>query len=442
MRRAILFFCFCAALLALQGPAAAAKRVALVVGVDTYDNLPASEQLRKALNDARAVGDTLKGLGYEVIQAENVGRPEFLRSWQQFLNRIEPGDEVAFFYAGHGVEVGELNYLLPRDVPAIAPGEEQVLTASALSFNTLLDQVRERHPQVSRHIVDACRDNPFNDTKGRGIGGQRGLALVEPPKGTFVMYSASTEESALDRLSDDDPDPNSVYTRTLIPRLKTPGKSITEIARDVRRAVHELAESVNHVQTPAYYDEVIGDFCPAGCEARVAEAKPEAVTQPVPAAGPALPSQLPPAAETKPVDAPPASPQPETPPVQTAAALTPQAVQRPSGGHAPVQQCARLAADPDNPDSVARGVEIGDTIDQAEAIRACEEAVRLYPQERRFAFQLARAQFHAKKPELAKPKGINTPTESLGWRRAMRRLRPGIAKPPLSAVRELGMTWR
>ena len=52
-----------------------------------------------------------------MIEAENVGRLEFLRSWQQFLNRIEPGDEVAFFYAGHGVEIGGLNYLLPRDVP-------------------------------------------------------------------------------------------------------------------------------------------------------------------------------------------------------------------------------------------------------------------------------------------------------------------------------------
>ena len=58
-----------------------------------------------------------------------------------------------------------------------------------------------------------------------------------------------------------------VYTRTLLPRLKSVGR-ITDIARDVRREVRELAASVAHVQTPAYYDEVVGDFCPAGCEAK------------------------------------------------------------------------------------------------------------------------------------------------------------------------------
>ena len=91
-----------------------------------------------------------------------------------------------------------------------------------------------------------------------------------------------------------------------------------------------------------------------------------------------------------------------SPPVQTAAALTPQAVQGPAAGHAPVHECDRLAADPDDPDSVVKGVEIGDTVNAARAIPACEEAVRLYPQERRFSFQLARAQTQANHPELAK----------------------------------------
>ena len=94
---------------------------------------------------------------------------------------------------------------------------------------------------------------------------------------------------------------------------------------------------------------------------------------------------------------------PERPPVQTAAALTPQAVQGPAAGHTPVHECDRLAADPDDPESVVKGVEIGDTINAARAIPACEEAVRLYPQERRFSFQLARAQTQANHPELAKP---------------------------------------
>ena len=126
------------------------------------------------------------------------------------------------------------------------------------------------------YVVDACRDNPFVSSTGRSIGGTRGLTLVEPPSGTFVMFSAGAGETALDRLSDDDPNPNSVYTRVLLPRLKAPGR-IGDIARDVRRQVRNLASEVNHVQTPAYYDEVLGDFCPAGC---TVEAKADA-TAPV-----------------------------------------------------------------------------------------------------------------------------------------------------------------
>ena len=126
------------------------------------------------------------------------------------------------------------------------------------------------------YVIDACRDNPFVNSTGRSIGGTRGLTLIEPPSGTFVMFSAGAGETALDRLSDGDTDPNSVYTRVLVPRLKTPGK-IGDIAREVRREVRKLASHVNHVQTPAFYDEVLGDFCPAGC---VMEAKAD-TTAPV-----------------------------------------------------------------------------------------------------------------------------------------------------------------
>jgi uncharacterized caspase-like protein len=96
-RAAILLSLLCACLFAFAPTAFATKRVAFVVGIDKYDNLPTQQQLRKALNDAHAVGETLKGLGYDVVEANNVARLEFLRQWQQFLNRIEPGDEAAFF---------------------------------------------------------------------------------------------------------------------------------------------------------------------------------------------------------------------------------------------------------------------------------------------------------------------------------------------------------
>ncbi|MGB8711379.1 MAG: caspase family protein [Methyloceanibacter sp.] len=303
MVRLIAVLAFCLLALGASPAAHAAKRVAFVVGIDAYDNLPEQQQLKKAVNDAEAIGEALVGLGYDVHKADNVGRLDFLRQWQLFLNRLEPGDEAAVYFAGHGVEIDGQNFLLPRDVPRVASGEEEVLKASGLSLAALLDQVRDRHPQIGLYILDACRDNPFVDGTGRGIGGTRGLARVEPPSGTFIMFSAATKESALDRLSDNDPNPNSVYTRTLLPRLKEAGR-ITDIARDVRREVRELAASIGHVQTPAYYDEVVGDFCPAGCEAKTAAAPAETTPE----------KPVPPPAEAKP-----AEPAPVPPPVQIAA---------------------------------------------------------------------------------------------------------------------------
>ena len=379
---AVLGFC----LLALgASPAAhAAKRVAFVVGIDAYDNLTEQQQLKKAVNDARAIGEALAGLGYDVQKADNVGRTDFLRQWQLFLNRLEPGDDAAVFFAGHGVEIDGQNFLLPRDVPRVASGEEEVLKGSGLSLSALLDQVRDRHPQIGLYILDACRDNPFVDGKGRGIGGTRGLARVEPPSGTFIMFSAGAKESALDRLSDNDPNPNSVYTRTLLPRLKASGR-ITDIARDVRREVRELAASVAHVQTPAYYDEVVGDFCPAGCEARTAAAPAEVAIQP--------------SAEAKPAEVPAA---PSSSAGSDRRAYPASGARACCRGHAPVDECDRLAADENNPDSVAPDRRLRRAGSSEGHSRLRRGRTRLYPNERRFGFQLGRAYFHAKKFDLAK----------------------------------------
>jgi uncharacterized caspase-like protein len=84
----------------------AQKRVALVVGIDTYDYLGPVSQLKKARADARSIADSLKTLGFEVIQKDDATRSDFNNSWQDFLNKLEPGDTAALYYAGHGVEIG------------------------------------------------------------------------------------------------------------------------------------------------------------------------------------------------------------------------------------------------------------------------------------------------------------------------------------------------
>ncbi len=245
------------ALMLMAVPAFAAKRIAFVVGNDDYENVT---KLQKAVNDARGISDTLNGLGFDVTTIIDAPRREMNRSLQTFINSIEEGDIVLFFYAGHGVEIEGENYLLPVDVPDAKSDQLEFIKSETIRLNTILADLRDRKAQLNLVILDACRNNPFSRSAGRSLGGSQGLARISAPQGTFVMYSADVGETALDRLSDNDDSPNSIFTRTLIPLMKTPGLDLVSTARQARRQVRKLALSVSHQQTPAYYDAVLGDF--------------------------------------------------------------------------------------------------------------------------------------------------------------------------------------
>ncbi|MBV8837500.1 MAG: caspase family protein, partial [Alphaproteobacteria bacterium] len=239
---------------------AEAKRVALVVGINSYDNLKPDQQLRKAVNDARAVAATLKDDGFQVLQVENATRSDFLRTWQRFLDSVQAGDTTTIYFAGHGIELNGVNFILTRDVPRPDDGEE-MMRGNAIAVSSLMDRLRQQNPQVAVWIIDACRDSPYaGPGVTRSIGATRGLKREDPPKGTLVMMSAGTGQGALDSLSDSDPNPNSVYTRTLLPLLKEPGLEITDLAKRLRTDVEALASTIGRDQRPAFYHELSGDF--------------------------------------------------------------------------------------------------------------------------------------------------------------------------------------
>ena len=231
--------------------------VALVIGNDNYDSVP---KLKKAVNDARALEQALTNVGFTVIPAIDVTRREMNRQLQVFANTVKPGDVALLFYAGHAIEIEGENYLLPVDIPDAEPGQETFVRSEAISLNRILDRMRSTGARLNIAMLDACRDNPFAAANGRSVGGTRGLSRIAAPQGTFVMYSADAGQSALDRLNDTDPDPNSVFTRNLLPLLNKPGMDLVEMARQTRRNVNKLAMTVGHEQTPAYYDSIIGTF--------------------------------------------------------------------------------------------------------------------------------------------------------------------------------------
>jgi hypothetical protein len=239
-------------------PGYAEKRVALVIGNDAYSNLPADQQLRKAVNDARAVGHALRGIGFQVIHGENLGRQALLAKFDELTQRLEPGDMAFFFFAGHGVAVGGGNYILPADVPDLGPGQDMLLVRTSLGENDIVSDLQGRGARVAIVVLDACRNNPFKKPGVRAVGSDRGLGRIEPARGVFTLYSAGIGQMALDGLGNADENPNSVFTRVFVPALERPGVDLKEMATEVREEVARLASSVQHDQRPAYYDETIG----------------------------------------------------------------------------------------------------------------------------------------------------------------------------------------
>ncbi len=249
-----------------------AKRFALVIGNAAYRNVVT---LRNPIADAKAVGEHLQGLGFEVFSAHDLDRRGMNETIERFLRRVEPGSEVLLYYAGHGVELQGSNYLLPVDIPALGTDQERLLRSESVNLNELLEEIEARSARVSVVIIDACRDNPFPKTDGtRSLGTTRGLGQISPPRGTFVIYAAAAGEKALDSLGPHDTNPNGVFTRMLLSKLDQEGLELRTLVRQLRNEVREAAlTSSGHSQMPSYYDGMLGDFYfrPKGAEAPSAQ---------------------------------------------------------------------------------------------------------------------------------------------------------------------------
>jgi uncharacterized caspase-like protein len=246
-----------AALLALAAPAHAEKRVALVVGNNDYKNVP---KLQKAVNDARTMGDTLKQLGFTVMVAENQNRQAFSETLLAFDRAVGPGDTAFFFYAGHGFEIAGQNFLLPTDVPAATEGQEELVRDASVLADRVIERLQNKKVRTAILVFDACRNNPFERSGTRAVAGGGGLApMTQLPEGVFSVFSAGPRQTALDRLSNDDGNSNSVFTRTFAKELTEPGVNLVQVAQRTRRLVSEMAETVHHKQIPVYFDQMVDD---------------------------------------------------------------------------------------------------------------------------------------------------------------------------------------
>jgi len=227
-------------------------RRALVIGNDNYQSVP---KLLNAREDAQAMARSLTDMGFQVQLELDLRERNMRAALRQFKSRVEGGDEVIIFFAGHGVQLGGTNYLLPVDITG--ENEEQIRDES-IQLQRILDDMTEKRAKFTLAMLDACRDNPFKGS-GRSFG-SRGLAPTNAATGQMVIFSAGTGQQALDKLGPNDPEKNGLFTRVFLKEMQKLGISVDRILRNVRTEVVNLAKTVGHDQVPAIYDQVVGEY--------------------------------------------------------------------------------------------------------------------------------------------------------------------------------------
>lgn len=222
-----------------------------MIGNDSYQKV---EPLKNARNDARLMAGILKQAGFDVNQASDLNRDSLWTTIDTFKGRISKGDEVVFYFAGHGVQIGANQLLLATDIPA--DNEAQVVR-NGVPLIDVQDALKDA--RVAVLLLDACRDNPFPKTGTRTIGGTRGLSPPEPSTGQIIMMSAGRNQKALDRVPGE-PHANGLFTWELSQVLKTPGVEIRAALEQVKERVDDKARKAGHEQRPSLVNDLRGNF--------------------------------------------------------------------------------------------------------------------------------------------------------------------------------------
>jgi len=165
------------------------KRVALIIGNDSYQMSP----LKNAVNDARAMEVALRSAGFRTIPVENAKQADMQSKLGEFLDMIGPDDTALFFYAGHGVQIANENFLVPVD---FTPGNSMAAAKfSTTSVAQIFEELKAHRPKKSIIILDACRSNPLAEKYSLEAG------LAQPQnagKEMFVAFSTSIGQVAAD----------------------------------------------------------------------------------------------------------------------------------------------------------------------------------------------------------------------------------------------------
>ncbi|PYR58696.1 MAG: hypothetical protein DMF85_09925 [Acidobacteria bacterium] len=246
------------------------RRTALVIGNNGYPAMP----LKNAVNDARAMAAALQKYGFAVDLATDVTFKELNKRIDRFIGQLPGGDVAMVYYAGHGVQIENENYLVPVDFNA---QDEADAKYEAYSASRVVDRLAGSGARLSIVVLDACRNNPFRSSRS----GTRGLAPMETGEGTLVAFA-----TAPNRTADDNPGGvNGLFTTYLLDAMDDASLSVEQVFSRARQRVYEAS---NRKQVPWLVSSVIGEFHFRGAAAANDAPKP-APAPPAPSAAPRNP---------------------------------------------------------------------------------------------------------------------------------------------------------
>ena len=232
------------AALTLQAPAGATttRRVALVIGNGAYQNV---HPLANPPRDARLVADALRAVGFqEVTLANDLTRDKFFDTLHAFALAAEKADWAVVYYAGHGLEIGGVNYMVPVDAKLAVDKDAETEAVALEQVIAAVGAARKLHLVM----LDACRDNPFAPAMQRTIALKlvdKGLSNIEPGAGFMVVYAAKHGETALDGKGIDSPFAIAVARDVKEPHIEV--RKLFDIVRD------DVWNSTKHEQQPFIY---------------------------------------------------------------------------------------------------------------------------------------------------------------------------------------------
>jgi uncharacterized caspase-like protein len=271
MRRVISFLSAVLAIMLVTTPAMA-RRVALIIGNGNYSN---ATSLKNPPSDARLIAASLKRAGFDAVDVKlDLGKAALETAIQSFGDRAQGADVALIYYAGHGIEAGGQNYLIPTDARLT---RDRDLEIEATRLDTLL--LMGEGAKLRIVVLDACRNNPFiasmqRTLRNRAVG--RGLAAVEPEGETLVVYAAKAGATAADGEG-----ANSPFAEALAKRITQPGLEISLLFRSVR---DDVLAKTGRAQEPFTYGSLSGQvfyFVPPNGQQVAVAPRPVQSTTPV-----------------------------------------------------------------------------------------------------------------------------------------------------------------